>query len=330
MDRSQVYVSYNDSNCSLETGNLNASNATNTMNMNASSLQFNTIHASFSIEPSLLTFVKNVSSTQLSVQGIIVDGETSSWSDLIQGNPSGVRGATGATGPMGVTGPTGATGQGIKGPTGVTGATGPTGATGAPGPTGATGATGPTGVRGANSGVTGPVGATGVGVSGTTLAVNTLNTPGNINLTPTTKIVCNTPIYSNYNYPVGSGTLGYSVPANTGFGGSTFVNNRGGFGVGNITLTEGVYILYGIVHFDVYGQDYMVINWNSINATNDYPWDKTEIQTYSSDNIYDSKVSNLTLTTVVSVTSTTTYYLTVFRGINAWVNGVYYSATRIG
>jgi hypothetical protein len=89
MDRSQVTVSYNGSNCSLESGYLNASTTTNAMNMNATSVQFNTSNTSFKIEPSLLTFATNVSSTQLSVEGLILDGQTTTRSDVIHYKTTG-------------------------------------------------------------------------------------------------------------------------------------------------------------------------------------------------------------------------------------------------
>ena len=77
---------------------------------------------------------------------------------------TGVAGSDGATGATGVVGVSGATGAvGVSGATGAQGATGATGAAGTDGVTGATGATGATGVGA--TGATGPGGAVTIGTS---------------------------------------------------------------------------------------------------------------------------------------------------------------------
>jgi hypothetical protein len=109
---------------------------------------------------------------------------------------TGPTGYTGPTGPTGNTGPTGATST-ISGPTGYTGPTGatstitgPTGATSTvTGPTGPTGLQGNVGVTGATSTVTGPtgsqgnVGATGASITGPTGHIGNVGVTGNTGAT---------------------------------------------------------------------------------------------------------------------------------------------------
>jgi len=209
-----VYVdlSLTSMNMSIGAGIMNASNSTNQMTLNASSLQMNGVNASSVLEPTNITFYKNASATLLSHQGITIDGVNTSWSKITSGS-LGTNGATGATGPAGTNGATGATGPA--------------------GTNGATGATGPSGTNGTN-GATGPSGTIGTSVSLTTISATSSTTAMTLGSNLTTGSV--TIGSSNSTNKIGNWNTFYNINGSNNY--NCLSTETGGSGLYNYALFQ--------------------------------------------------------------------------------------------
>jgi len=317
-------------NISIGIGLINASNSSSILSINASSLMTNRSTYTTILEPSSVTF-RNVSATILNQQGILIEGQNTSWIDLANRSkvgPMGAIGITGPTGPTGATGPTGPTGA--QGPIGATGQ-GPTGPTGAPGPTGPTGVTGATGPTGS----TGPTGPTGPGVVNSTLTLSsmTISTTGDLTLNASSHIALNRPVSLGYTPSViSAGNIGYFIPPvnlnNFTIGSYVFVSLSDGTvfrSVGRVTLPKGVYILYGRGHFVYKTNSSFVLSWSTADNVADLNY-YVEKRTYT----VSPMNLNMSLMVVVNVISTTTpYYFCAASSVATQLDYIRFTATRI-
>jgi len=323
MNPQTVYIdlSVTSMNLSLELGSLRASN----MHLDASAVQFNTSNASTSIQPNRILFTKNASTTQITNQGITLDGVNTSWNHIT--NLADVVGENGPTGPsgsspvgiIGVTGPTGGVGSnGPNGPNGILGATGPSGPLCISGILGKMGATGSTGANGA-------------GIVGSIVTTTNVSSTGDLNLNATGNILWNKPIYPSYTYPVSAGKIGnvstnyVNSTTNASTGNVSTAHFSGIKTLATVALVPGVYILVGKVHSPYNNTNYVKLSWSTVlNAMND---DYKVIQnTYVNTNSADI---NLSVTIVVNVGTETNYYLVAERQVSGLLDWIHYSATRI-
>jgi len=312
-------------NMSLGQGALSAVNGSNLMTLNASAVQLNSVNSSTLIQSTGITLCKNASVTQISEQGITIDGVNTSWNYIttkLSNLPIGPTGATGLTGATGTTGAAGSTGE-----TGATGATGPLGATGATGtnsattgPTGPTGATGPPGA----SGPTGATGATGTGIVGTTISANNVSASSTsaLQLNASGNIQWNRPITPNYNYPLSSGQIGSMVTNYVNPTTNTVVGTFSGVRtLATVSLTPGVYILIGRIAYASVSNGFGKLCWNTT---------ETISNDTSQDNTYTTGVNiHMSISNIVTVTTNTTYYLVGERNTSGIADWLHYSATRI-
>jgi len=297
-------------NMSLGEGSLTAVNGSNTMTLNASSLQLATTDASTLIESSGITLIKNASTTRITHQGITVNDVNSSWSYITNKpmNPSGPIGKIGALGYSGVTGPTG--------PTGATGPTGMNNTT--MGATGTTGATGPTGT----TGTTGATGATGTGIVGTTITANNVSSTSVLELNASGNILWNKPISPNYNYPLSNGQIGSMVTNYVDASTNTVVGTFSGVRtLATVSLSPGVYILIGKICYASVQNGNGQLCWNTSPEISGY----TAIQ----ENTYANINLHMSISNIVTVNTNTSYYLVGSRSTNGVADRLHYSATRI-